>query len=63
MKKNTIKVSDIVQKTPYIAPRCGVIEVEKQSFICTSLHPKETPEESDWEDDENIDGGDGGIDF
>ena len=44
MKKNTIKVSDIVQKTPYIAPRCVVIEVEKQSFICTSLHPKETPE-------------------
>jgi len=36
-----------------------VIEVEKQSLICTSLHPKESPEESDWEDDENMDGGEG----
>lgn len=63
MRKNTSKVSDIVQKAPYIAPRCVVIEVEKPSLICTSLHPKESPKESYWEDDENMDGGEGGIDF
>ena len=64
MKKNTVKASDF-QKASYIAPQCVVIKVEKLQFICISIRPKKDASGQDDydENDSEIDGGEGGIDF
>ena len=45
-------------KFPYLAPWCEVMKMEQVNLICTSVSfkPSETTED-DWDNNEDIDGG------
>ena len=65
MKKRIKDAKTFAQeKALYIEPQCTVIPMEKESYLChTSVVPGKNPKEEDWGEDEDIDGGDYGLDM
>ena len=65
MKKRIKDAKTFAQeKALYIEPQCTVIPMEEESCLChTSVVPGKNPKEEDWGEDEDIDGGDYGLDM
>lgn len=65
MKKRIKDAKTFAQeKALYIEPKCTVIPMEEESYLChTSVVPGKNPKEEDWGEDEDIDGGDYGLDM
>ena len=55
MRKKTINLTDVLR--PYIAPRIEVIQTQAEQFICTSVRPNPSSQEEDWDQDDDVDGG------
>ena len=55
MKKKTSDLTDWVR--PYMAPQIETIEAQAERFICTSVRPHPGSQQEDWDNDEDVDGG------
>ena len=65
MKKRIKDAKTFAQeKALYIEPQCTAIPMEEESYLChTSVVPGKNPKEEEWGEDEDIDGGDYGLDM
>ncbi len=55
MRKKTADFTSMLR--PYIPPYTVVIATQAEQFFCTSVSPNPHSQQEDWDEDDDVDGG------